>query len=89
MPDHDDIAVEIRATVWRTYFLQAVVCVVGTVMAWNAIRCGLIGHHGHATLYSIGMLANYLAFEIAARTRALALIALCARKTKSSIIAAS
>jgi len=46
MPDHDDIAVDKRATVWRTYFLQAVVCVIGTVMAWNAIRCGLIGHHG-------------------------------------------
>ena len=89
MPDHDDIAVEIRATMWRTYFLQAVVCVIGTVMAWNAIRCGLIGHHEHATLCSIGVLANYLSFEIDARTRALALIALRARKTKSSITAAS
>jgi len=34
-------------------------------------------------------MANYLSFEIAARTRALALIALRARKTMSSITAAS
>jgi hypothetical protein len=62
----------LRSTVWRTHLLQAAVCVTGTVMAWNAVTCGLIGHHGDACLCAIGILINYATFEIAAYTCAYA-----------------
>lgn len=66
----------LRSTVWRTHLLQAAVCVTGTVMAWNAVTCGLIGHHGDACLCAIGVLINYATFEIAAYTCAFARAAL-------------
>jgi hypothetical protein len=72
----------LRSTVRRTHFLQAAVCVLGTVMAWNAIHCGLIGHHGHSCLCAIGFLINYATFEIAAYTCA------CARAALEELISA-
>jgi hypothetical protein len=66
----------LRATVWRTSFLQGAVCITGAVMAWHAAECAVLGHHGHACLCAIGVMINLLSYDIAAGTRALALTAL-------------
>jgi hypothetical protein len=66
----------LRSTVRCTHFLQAAVCIIGIVMALNAIHCAFIGHHGNACVCGIGVLINYATFEIAARTRARAHAAL-------------
>jgi hypothetical protein len=62
----------LRATVRRTSLLQAAAAIIGTAMALQAAHCGLIGHHGRAILSTIGAAINYLSFETAARTCALA-----------------
>jgi len=45
-------------------------------MAWQAIECGLLRHHGHSTLCAIGVLINCITFEIAENARAYARAAL-------------
>jgi hypothetical protein len=66
----------LRATVWHTFLLQAVVCITGAVMAWHAAECAVLGDHGHACLCAIWVMINLLSYVIADGTRALALAAL-------------
>jgi hypothetical protein len=44
---------------------DAAVCVIGLEMAWQAIECGFLRHHGHSMLCAIGVLINCITFEIA------------------------
>jgi hypothetical protein len=81
MSAHDDTAAKLRATVWRTALLQAVVGVLGAVMAWRAVACGVLGHHLDAMLCAIGVMINLLSYEIAGQTRVLAQAALAFGKT--------
>jgi hypothetical protein len=69
MPGRDDTAPMLRTIVWGTYFVQAAACVIGLVMAWPAIECALLGHHGHAILCAIGALISYATLEIAGDIR--------------------
>jgi len=65
----DKTAETLRSTIWLAALVQAGTLVLGAVMAWHAIDCGMMRHHGHSCLCTVGVMINYSSFWLAAQTR--------------------
>ena len=59
----------LRSTLWLAALVQAGTVVVGLVMAWHAIDCALMHHHGNSLLCTIGVMVNILSFQLVAAAR--------------------
>src|SRR5215471_17421944 len=65
----DKSASTLRSTIWLTALMQAGTLVAGLVMAWQAIECAGLRHHGDSALCTVGVMVNYSIFWLAAETR--------------------
>jgi len=64
----DGTAATLRSTVRLAALVQAGALVVGLVMAWQAIQCALMRHHGNSMLCTFGVMINLYSFGFAAKT---------------------
>jgi len=62
-------AATLRSTMWLAALVQAGTLLAGLVMAWSAIECAGLRHHGHSALCTVGVMINYYSFWVAADTR--------------------
>ena len=67
--DRDKTVATLRSTMWLAALVQAGTVVLGAVMAWHAIDCAEMHHHGHSCLCTVGVMINYSSFWLAAETR--------------------
>jgi len=48
--------------------VQAGTVVLGLVLAYDAINCAFMAHHGHSFLCTFGVFVNWFSFGLAAKT---------------------
>jgi hypothetical protein len=65
----DGTAATLRHVVWVAALVQAGTLVLGLGMAWDAIECALVRHHGNSMLCAFGVMLNLYSFGLAAKTR--------------------
>jgi hypothetical protein len=72
----DRTAATLRGTMRVAALVQAGTVVVGIVMAWQAMECALVRHHGNSILCAFGVMLNLFSYRLSADTRERARIAL-------------